>query len=271
MKKFSFGFDKKAKDYSTEPLSPKTEVMPKRSLVDIYFPDRDRTWTYYNDRFDLQKGDIVYVEGKLEGKQGHVVNVGYSFKIKLSDYKRVISVVDTKVSGDFYMAYSHLVTFDRGALPYEKVLPWFKAPRSAEGEEEEYVTGGEGDKFPLDDLSKMSITKEIAERGFNYYDSSRVVYISFDKTHGRAIVKGSETYEIEFEYLDGEICNLICSCYCSGCCKHEYAAMLQLKETLKKINESYASEYHDYFAAIYEGSFLSYAVNGRRTGKISLN
>lgn len=76
------------------------------------------TLSYYNDAFDLHRGDIVYVDGKLEGLRGQVVDVTYSFKIKLSDYKRVISVADATVKGEFHFAGSHFVTFDQGVLPY---------------------------------------------------------------------------------------------------------------------------------------------------------
>lgn len=91
---------------------------PTRSLVLIHFPARNMTLSYYNDQFDLHCGDLVFVDGKLEGFRGHVVDVCYTFKIKLSDYKRVISVADTKVHGEFHFAGSHFVTFDRSALPY---------------------------------------------------------------------------------------------------------------------------------------------------------
>ena len=77
---------------------------PTRSLVLIHFPARNMTLSYYNDQFDLHCGDLVFVEGKLEGFRGHVVDVCYTFKIKLSDYKRVISVADTKVHGEFHFA-----------------------------------------------------------------------------------------------------------------------------------------------------------------------
>ena len=91
---------------------------PTRSLVQVRFPARGMTLSYYNDQFDLHCGDLVFVDGKLEGFRGHVVDVCYTFKIKLSDYKRVISVADTKVHGEFHFAGSHFVTFDRSALPY---------------------------------------------------------------------------------------------------------------------------------------------------------
>ena len=62
---------------------------PTRSLVLIHFPARNMTLSYYNDQFDLHCGDLVFVDGKLEGFRGHVVDVCYTFKIKLSDYKRI--------------------------------------------------------------------------------------------------------------------------------------------------------------------------------------
>ena len=41
--------------------------------------------TYFNALFDLKDGDRVYVDGKLEGQLGHVVDVSYNFKIKISE------------------------------------------------------------------------------------------------------------------------------------------------------------------------------------------
>lgn len=69
------------------------------------------------------------------------------------------------------------------------------------------------------------------------------VYISIDGDCGYAIVEGGEAYEVEFEYHSGEISRLTCSCFCSCSCKHEFAAMLQLRETLEKIEKNYAAEY----------------------------
>lgn len=112
--------------------------------------------SYYNDAFDLKCGDIVFVEGKLEGLRGRVVDVAYNFKIKLSDYKRVISVADTNVQGEFFFAGSHFVTFDRSTLPYEKVITWFKSPAT---EDEIFVSGNDDCGFLLHDLSAMSISR----------------------------------------------------------------------------------------------------------------
>ena len=76
---------------------------PHPSVVQVYFESRDRSWTYYNDRFDLHEGDLVYVEGKLEGVRGRVVEVSYNFRIKLADYKRVIAVADILRSTGSFM------------------------------------------------------------------------------------------------------------------------------------------------------------------------
>ncbi len=240
---------------------------PKKSVVQVYFPSRGMGWAYYNDRFDLKVGDLVYVEGKLEGQKGRVTEVNYSFKIKPSDYKKVIAVIDTNVKGEVYLAGSHVVSFDKNAIPFEKVKPWFKAPDS-----EEYVIGcdDEGLRFPLDDLKQMDISQVIAERGHEYYMEGRVGYVSVDGNHGWAIVKGNETYEVEFDYIDGEISNLTCTCFCAYTCKHEFATMLQLKETLELISKNYQENYNGYLAAIDKDVFMTVVLSKKETGKIIL-
>ncbi len=96
--------------------------------------------------------------------------------------------------------------------------------------------------------------------------------IHIDGTKGYAIVEGSENYEVEFEYRNGEISQLICSCFCSYNCKHEFAAMLQLKETLELIEKNYADEYErtGYFAAVNKGTLFAFAIDGKETGGFTL-
>lgn len=242
---------------------------PRKSVVQVEFSGRNMSLAYYNDMFDLKCGDRVYVDGKLEGQIGYVTDVNYNFKIKVSDYKRVIAVVDTNVHGQFFIADSHLVTFDRRALPRENAALWFKAPNN---ENEEFIFGSDDTTFSLNNPSNMNISPAAAERGHEYYTESRVRYICVDGTKGYAIVKGSKAYEVEFEYRDGEIGNLVCSCFCSNNCKHEFAALLQLRETLEIIEEHYADEYErtDYFAAIGKGSLFAFAIDGRETGSFVL-
>lgn len=240
---------------------------PKKSVVDVYFPERNLTCTYYNEKFDLKCGDIVFVDGKLEGKQGRVVAVNRNFKIKLSDYKQIIGVADTDIKGKFYCVNSELITTDRNALPYEKIITWFKA-----AEQEEYIFGSDGEAFSLDDLSGMNISKQAAENGNDYYLNGDVVYTEVSDGRGRAIVMGSKPYEVEFEINSREIKSIVCSCYCSGACKHEFAVMLQLIELLDSVENKLSDRKAEkYFAAVNKALFFKYAVDGKSNGCFTLD
>lgn len=270
MKKYPIGFNTGINNEpknETASIPYQQPVQPRKSVVQVYFPHRGMGWAYYNDSFDLKVGDFVYVEGKLEGYLGQVTEVNYSFKIKLSDYKKVIAVIDSNVKGDVYLAGSHVVSFDKNVIPFVKVLTWFKAPEN----DEEFVSSDDADGFPLADLSKMKISHEAADRGHDYYIENRVGFLEIDDIRGHAIVEGSENYEIEFDYIDGEISNLKCSCFCSGACKHEFAAMLQLKESLELITENYEDEYNGYFAIISKGVFMNMVMNKKKSGRITIN
>ena len=269
---FKIGFSaEKAENKSSEAthIIPSQTASPRRSVVQIYFAHRHMTLAYYNDQFDLHRGDMVYVDGKLEGFLGQVTEVNYNFKIKVSDYKRVIAVADTTVHGQFFMAGSHFVTFDRNALPDEKVVSWFKAPSN---EEDEFVSGNDDTSFNLDNLAGMNVSADVAERGHKYYTENKVRYLSIDGTKGYAIVEGSESYEVEFEYQYGEISKLVCSCFCSYNCKHEFAAMLQLHETLELIKKNYADKFEstNYFAAVNKGTLFAFAIDGKDSGTFTL-
>ena len=268
---FKIGF---TADHSTEHRSASyTEgcaaPQARRSIVRVFFPTRNTELSYYNDSFDLHPGDIVYVDGKLEGLRGRGAEVSYNFKIKLSDYKRVVAVADTEVHGQFFMAGSHFVSFDADALPRDKARSWYLAPRR---DDEELVSGSDGEGFLLSELGSMKISGEKAERGHGYYVENRVRYISVDGGRGYALVEGSRPYEVEFRYDAGRISALSCSCYCPGGCKHEFAAMLQLRETLDIIHERFPGEYDEggFFCAIAKGELFSMAVDGKKGGSFTL-
>ena len=247
----------------------KKNPAPVRSLVQVAFDSGQNPLTYYNDRFDLKQGDVVYVEGKMEGRRGHVISLTKTFKIRLSDYKRVIGVADRSVKGRLYFGGSHLISFDRNALPYEKVLTWMKAPES---EGTEYVSGSDGETFPLNDLGQMNVSDAVGERGVEYYRQNRVCFLELDGCRGRALVEGTKTYEVEFTCEDGQICGLVCDCPCAYHCKHEVAVMLQLSETLKCIEEKYADEYAEsgYFSAVSRELFFDVAATGQEKESIEV-
>ena len=183
----------------------------------------------------------------------------------------MIAVADTKVAGTFHVAGSHFVCFDENTLPFEKVLTWFRAP---EKDDDEYVSGYDDKMFSLDHLQEMGVSEAVAERGANYYRDNKVVYISVDQyCTGRAIVEGSEPYLIEFDYENGLVSDLTCTCFCNYPCKHQFAAMLQLRETLDLIMKHYKEQYEEseYFAAISKPIFMTFAVDSKEVGSFTLN
>ena len=268
--KFKIGFSGYEEEQQTaEQLAEMPgEMQPVKSVVQVRFPSQGRSYSYYNDRFDLHVGDIVFVEGKLEGVKGIVTELSRTFKIRLSDYKRVIAVADTEVKGRLYFGGSHLIAFDKDVIPYDKIRAWFLPPES----EEEYAVGCDDESVHIDDPRAFGFRSEIAERGFDYYNRCKVVYISVDGESGRAIVEGSRAYELTFDYFAGEISNLTCGCFCSYHCKHEFAILLQLRETLRMIEELYDDEYgeSDNFAAISKSALLTYAMDREEKGSIVL-
>ena len=116
------------------------------------------------------------------------------------------------------------------------------------------------------------MSEAIAERGREYYIGNKVVYFSLDGVNGYAIVEGGRPYEVEFNYIDGEISGMLCSCFCSYNCKHEVAVLLQLRETLELIEKRYAAEYNasGYFAAVCKGELFRIAIDGKDAGGFTL-
>ena len=270
MKWFNGFMAKKEKQAAQEQAgcsAEKTQSTPRRSVVQVYFPQRELTLAYYNDRFDLHCGDKAYVEGKLEGKIGCVAEVSYSFRIHPGEYKKVIAVADTTVNGCFYMASSRCLTFDRNALPRKKVTAWLHAPAK-----EECLCGTDGATFRLEDFSGMSTDTGTMERGREYYEEDRVRYLCLDGQKGFALVEGSRVYEVEFEIADGNVRNLTCSCYCTGNCKHTVAAMLELRAALKKAKTQYPSQFArtGYVASVTKWLLYLYAISDKESGCMTL-
>ena len=116
----------------------------------------------------------------------------------------------------------------------------------------------------------MKVSPAVWERGREYYMDNHVRYICVDNGHGRTIVEGEHAYEAEFDFTDGEIRNLICSCPYSYTCKHEVAAMMQLRETLELIEKHYAELYNRYFAAVVKSDLFRFAIDSKQYGTFSM-
>ena len=126
-------------------------------------------------------------------------------------------------------------------------------------------------EFYLAHLETMNVSEDVIQRGSKYYFDNKVCYINLDGRMGYAIVAGTKPYEVEFEYTDGKITNLTCSCFCTYHCKHEVATMLQLREVLELIERNYREQYEEtgYFAALDQGTLMKYVMNGKQSGSLS--
>ena len=235
---------------------------PRPSLVEVYFPERAVSYTYYNDLYDLQLGDLVFVDGKREGERGRVTQINYAFKIKLSDYKRVIYRAETRFIGALVMAGSHFITDDPGVLSFSMVQGWLMPPST-----DEMVCGTGDDPFPLDDLPQSGIPQHIAARGHDYFSRGRVLCIEKTGAHCRALVEGSRIYTVEWDLVSGMVCNLTCDCYCPGRCKHQLAALLQLQESLDAaVGMGWSAE--EYLMVVSKPLVYETAIMGRKSGEI---
>ena len=162
---------------------------------------------------------------------------------------------------------THVVTFERDAIPCCKVMSWFNAPQTVAPDSQEDLS------FMLNDLSGMNVSAKIEERGRDYQLKNKVTYISLDGTQGKALVAGTEPYVLEFEYTDGMIQNLTCNCSYGHRCKHEVATMLQLRETLNLIQANYSREFAEsgYFAALSKSDFIDCIMENSELGSFALN
>lgn len=245
------------------------KVEHKKSLVRIYFDSRGFSCTYYNDLFDLKIGDIVFVEGENENLRGYVTEVSYSFKIKLSDYKKVIAVADTDIHGKLMMTKNHFISFKRNVMPFDKIITWYMPPLK---NDDVVVSSDSHQSFLLDDMKNFKVESLKYNRGIDYFLSNKVRFLELDNEKGKAIVEGERGYTVEFSYKNGEVSNIKCDCFCVDNCKHEVAAMLLLRELLKEIEEKYKDDFSKtaYFSAIYKNTLLSNLVLDKNNGSIIL-
>lgn len=208
---------------------------PVRSLVSVRFDCHPTPLAYYNDLFDLQEGDVVYVSGKLAGTPGVVMSVTTKFRIHTSDYERVLSLLDLTVHGSFTRVRDKMVSFDHLAISPEQFAGWITPPedpkkKKAEEEDEDEVISGEGYAIGINNIENCEdITPAVAERAVNYCTEGRVRYLCVQNGVGRAYVEGAKWYRIDFRIRDGVMTDIYCDCPYPELCKHEIAAALTLR------------------------------------------
>lgn len=229
MRMMGFGRDEK-KDVPDPLVIPNDETMePVVSLVRVRFDCFDKELTYFNDRFDLKEGDRVFVSGKLAGKIGYITSVSTKFKIRLSDYERVIAVAQTPIHGSYVPVIDKMLSYDSIALSPEAFRTWFLPPEEKNEDENYEIVYGDGYVIPLDDPhSAEDVDHAVFERAMEYLRSGRIGYVSVKNGVGRAYVQGREWYELEFRLHDGRIEGAYCGCLYAGLCKHLLAVAIML-------------------------------------------
>lgn len=221
----------KKEEMPTLPAAERTDA-PVKSLVRVRFQNFPTPLAYYNDRFDLQKGDVVYVSGKLAGSPGVVTSVTTKFRIHTSDYERVLSLLDLTVHGSFVRIMDKMVSFDQIAITPERFGSWVTPPeddKKAEEDDDEVISG-DGYTIDIHDIESCEdITSAIAERALNYCMEGRVRYLCVRNGVGRAYVEGSKWYRVDFRWDDGMMTDIYCDCPYSELCKHEVAVAFTLR------------------------------------------
>ena len=269
--------DLKDIEFLESEISDTTELIHSKSmlshrnmtLVQVYFVAKDDAFLYLCEDIILHEGDHVYVSGKMKDTLGIVVDVRHQFKVRPSKYERVIAKIDTQLQGEFKIFNRLLLSFDRKSLGKEKISQWFFSPQG----EEPYISTYRPAPFPLDDLTQFPIEHARLERGLQYYKEQRVVYMCIDDRYGYAIVRGSEHYEVEFEYNNGIIEDISCNCYCDGHCKHEFAVLLELQYMLQIVESEFKNEYskNRYVATIDKDMVWQMSVRWTNKGTIFFN
>lgn len=261
--------DKETTDTKELTQSKSISTHKHMTLVQVYFVAKDDVFLYLCEDIILHEGDHVYVSGKMKDTLGIVVDVRHQFKVRPSKYERVIAKIDTQLQGEFKIFNRLLLSFDRKSLGKEKISQWFFSPQG----EEPYISTYRPAPFPLDDLTQFPIEHARLERGLQYYKEQRVVYMCIDDRYGYAIVRGSEHYEVEFEYNNGIIEDISCNCYCDGHCKHEFAVLLELQYMLQIVESEFKNEYskNRYVATIDKDMVWQMSVRWTNKGTIFFN
>ena len=225
------GFGREDKNDTSNVVIPQVEEPkePVCSLVRVRFEDFDRELTYFNDRFDLSCGDRVFVSGKLYGKPGFITSVTTKFKIRLSDYERVIALAQTPIHGAYKSVADKMLSYDSNALSPEAFRTWVLPPTEEVLDEDDDVIYGDGYEIPLDEPHNADgVDHAVFDRALEYCRSGKIGYVSVKDGVGRAFVQGKEWYELEFRLRGNAITEAYCSCPYPGLCKHLLAVAIML-------------------------------------------
>ncbi len=220
-------------------IIPKETQAPVRSLVSVRFIGDGRAFTYYNDKFDLEVGNHVFVSGKLAGKLGVVESVTTKFKIHLEDYQKVIAKAGSAIHGTYESIVNMMVSFDENVMTPEEFRTWILPPAHWEDDEseekkEDEIIFGDGYELILSELeSNEDVISPVLDRAIDYCREGNVAYVAVRDGIGTAFIEGTTWYEVNFR-LDGDtMTEMYCDCPYPGLCKHLLAVALTVRALVK--------------------------------------
>lgn len=240
---------------------------PTPSVVTVAF-ENGKQYSYYNDCFELEVGDYVYVDGKLAGKRGQVIFQTYQFCVNLKYYKRVLQKINRTVHGTFIKSDMFLVCRDATALPYSQIHPWFFPPET-DGEKNEIVYG-EGFRINLSgDNSCFDCDYSDYKTGVDYFYDKTTQYISCVHGVGQVIIKDTHDPQnyvtVSFHYVNGTMESVYCDCIEPGFCPHIHTAATAIRYLL---DNHVISEENPDFCALSVDLFSQFVEN--RNGQITV-
>ena len=248
------GFTTNSQQPTTPSIQEPTvvEQAPVRSVVRVRFFGSRINYLYYNDKFDLHPGDLVYVAGSMAGHMGRVETVTTKFKIHIGDYKKVTARLDRTLRGTYTQATeAFMVCFDRASISPAQFRGWVIPPREKNKrlvpisaaafagigyvltDEPDDLVVGDGYRLLLNELEiSDDLAPQVLARAKEYVEDHCVKYISVEQETVTAFIQGSDWYELNFKLSDGYVSELYCDCPYPGLCKHAAAVLLILRKLL---------------------------------------
>ncbi len=250
-------------------VRPKEAPAPVCALVLVRFIRDGRAYTYFNDKFVLEIGDHVFVNGKLAGQLGVVEKITTKFKINLADYKRVISKASVTLHGTYESIIDKMVIYDRDALSPDAFRASILPPKHWDSDEdekkEEEIIIGDGYELDLSALeSNDEVNKAVLGRAIDYCQNGKVAYVAVRNGIGTAFVEGSTWYEINFRLCGNMLTEMYCDCFYPGLCKHLLAVAMTIQAMVKHGNLNPETD----FVAIEENRFWNMVA--RTTKRVTL-
>ena len=231
------------KDYGVKDTNQKEGNDAISSIVKVRFCENPRELMYYNDRFALKVGDIVYVEGEFADTPGHVMAVNIDFKNNPDDYERVLARPDVAVHGIYHPFFPMILSYSEEAVSFQQYLSWVSI--SGDGNLEEPTHSG-GVVCPLNPAAIAAsdfISDDVYERSLQYCRDARIEFLSLRGKEGIALFADDFWDVIRFSYEDGLITEIHCDCSGPDFCEHMVCLCMTLNVLLARTRQKHAAEF----------------------------